>query len=109
MGEEKYLEPFWNVYAYKYLDSGASQSPDIIAGQVSEEEAAGEFPPYENAWLMYLKLENRSVLESKAYDWCQRFAREHPSVLNVFYEDDAFVCYYFRQDMGSPAYELGRE
>ena len=109
MGEEKYLEPFWNVYAYKYLDSGASQRQDIIAGQVSEEEAAGEFPPYENAWLMYLKLENRSVLESKAYDWCQRFAREHPSVLNVFYEDDAFVCYYFRQDMGSPAYELGRE
>ena len=58
---------------------------------------------------MYLELDNRSILESKVYDWCQRFAEEHPSVLNVFYEDDSFVCYYFRQDMGSPAYELGME
>ncbi len=109
MGEEKYLEPFWDVYSHKYTDSGASQSPDIIAGEVSEEEASVELPEYENAWLMYLSLDNRSVLESKAYDWCQRFAKEHPSVLNVYYEDDDFVCYYFRQDMGSPAYELGLE
>ena len=109
MGEEKYLEPFWDVYSHKYTDSGASQSPDIIAGEVSEEEASGELPEYENAWLMYLSLDNRSVLESKAYDWCQKFAKEHPSVLNVYYEDDDFVCYYFRQDMGSPAYELGME
>lgn len=109
MGEEKYLKPFWDVYSHRYPDSAASQSPEIVAGQVSEEEAAGELPSYDNAWLMYLKLPNRSVLESKAYDWCQQFAREHPSVLNVFYEDDAFVCYYFRQDMGSPAYELGME
>lgn len=109
MGEEKYLKPFWDVYSHRYPDSAASQNPEIIAGQVSEEEAAGELPAYENAWLMYLKLPNRSVLESKAYDWCQQFARKHPSVLNVFYEDDAFVCYYFRQDMGNPAYELGME
>lgn len=109
MGEEKYLKPFWDVYSHRYPDSAASQNPEIVAGQVSEEEAAGELPAYENAWLMYLKLPNRSVLESKAYDWCQQFARKHPSVLNVFYEDDAFVCYYFRQDMGSSAYELGME
>lgn len=107
MGEEKYLEPFWSVYSYKYPDSGASQSPDIITAQVSEEEATKEIPAYENAWLMYLKLQNRCLLESKAYEWCQQFAREHSSVLNVYYEDDAFVCYYFRQDMGSEPYELG--
>lgn len=109
MGEEKYLKPFWDVYSYRYPDSDASQSPKIIAGRVSEEEAGMELPAYENAWSMYLKSENRSVLESKAYDWCQRFAEQHPSVLNVFYEDDEFVCYYFRQDLGSLPYELGIE
>ena len=53
--------------------------------------------------------ENRIILESKVYEWCQRFAPEHPSVLNVYYEDDDFVCYYFRQDPGNPPYKLGIE
>lgn len=114
MGEEKYLEPFWEVYSAKYPDSGASQEPDVIAADVLEildgEKADSlTLPDYANAWHMYLKLENRAVLEAKAYDWCQRFAEEHPSVLNVYYEDDAFVCYYFRQAMGNPTYELGIE
>ncbi len=107
MGEEKYLTPFWNVYSHKYPDSGASQSPEIIAGQVSGETAEVELPQYENAWLMYLKLENRITLESKLYEWCKHFAKEHPTVLNVLYEDDAFVCYFFKQDQGSPPYKLG--
>ena len=58
---------------------------------------------------MYTQPENRTVLESKAYEWCRRFAEEHPSVLNIYYEDDSFVCYYFRQDAGKPPYELGLE
>ena len=139
LGEEKYLEPFWDVYAARYPNSGASQEPKVIAADVLEvlsgsgdvgildtletsdetdnselsenkvglrEDAGLEIPTYENAWDMYLKLENRKVLEAKAYDWCQRFAEEHPSVLNVYYEDDAFVCYYFWQEMGNPVYEL---
>lgn len=109
MGKQKYLEPFWAVYSQKYPDSGASQSPEIIATQVSKEKAEIEITEYDNVWSMYLQLDNRAVLESKVYEWCQRFAKEHPSVLNVFYEDDSFVCYYFRQDMGNPAYELGIE
>ena len=56
---------------------------------------------------MYLQLENRTILESKAYHWCQQFARQHPSILNVYYEDEDFVCYYFRQDAGSLPYNLG--
>lgn len=112
LGEEKYLKPFWDVYSAKYPDSGASQAPEVIAEDImevlSEVEDSGtlEIPAYENAWDMYLKLENRTVLEAKAYDWCQRFAKEHPSALHVYYEDDAVVCYYFWQDMGNPAYEL---
>lgn len=111
MGEEKYLEPFWRVYSAGYPDSGASQAPAVIAGDVLEilgrtEEGGLELPAYGSAWDMYSKLENRTILEAKAYDWCQRFAKEHPSVLNVYYEDEEFVCYYFRQKIGVPAYEL---
>lgn len=107
MAEEKYLEPFWKVYAYKYPESGASQSPEILKAQISEEEALEELPEYENAWHMYLKPENRKILEAKTYEWCQWFAKENPSVLNVYYEDESFVCYYFRQNPGSTLYELG--
>ncbi len=111
MGEEKYLEPFWSVYAAAYPDSAASQAPKMIVADILElldetEDVKMELPEYGSAWEMYLKLENRTVLEAMAYDWCQRFAKEHPSVMNVFYEDDAFVCYYFRQETGAPAYVL---
>ena len=107
LGEEKYLEPFWEMYSVKYPDSEASQAPGIIAGQVSEEAAVQDLPEYENAWSMYLQLENRTMIESKAYDWCQKFSEKHPSALNVYYEDDSFVCYYFRQNAGEQPYELG--
>lgn len=107
LGEEKYLEPFWKMYSVKYPDNEASQAPEIIAGQVSEEAADRDLPEYENAWSMYLQLENRTIIESKAYDWCQKFSEKHPSVLDVYYEDDSFVCYYFRQNAGEQLYELG--
>ena len=109
MGEEKYLEPFWAGYSSRYPDSTASQAPDIAAGQVSEEAGDKELPEYENAWSMYLKLENRTLLESRAYAWCQKFSEQYPSVLNVYYEDEDFVCYYFRQSGERPLYQLGTE
>ena len=95
------------MYSVKYPDSEASQAPGIIAGQVSEEAAVQDLPEYENAWSMYLQLENRTMIESKAYDWCQKFSEKHSSALNVYYEDDSFVCYYFRQNAGEQPYELG--
>ncbi len=107
MADEKYLEPFWKVYEHKYPYGGASQSPEILAAQIAEEETTEDLPEYENAWHMYLKSENRRILESWTYEWCQRFAKENPSVLNVYYEDESFVCYYFRQDLNSTPYELG--
>lgn len=109
IGEEKYLEPFWSVYSSKYPSSAASQAPDIAAGQILEEDGDKELPEYESGWSMYLLLENRALLESRAYAWCQKFLEKNPSVLNVYYEDEDFVCYYFRQSKEQPRYELGIE
>ena len=47
---------------------------------------------------IYLDLETRTILESKLYAWCQQFDEEYPGVLHTYYEDDEFVCYYFRQN-----------
>lgn len=107
-GEEKYLTPYWNTYSKRYPGSVASQSPEIAATQVSEELAQSSLPAYSNSWLMYSQSDKRTILESKLYDWCQRFAEKHPSVLNIYYEDDDFVCYYFRQNAGNPSYNLGQ-
>ncbi len=107
LGEEKYLEPFWKVYSVKYPDNGASQAPEIIAGQASEDMAGQELPEYENGWQMYSDFDKRIILESKVYEWCQKFSEKNPSVLKVYYEDDDFVCYYFRQEAGKLPYELG--
>ena len=57
---------------------------------------------------MYTNIETRTILESKAYEWCQKFSELHPNKLNIYYEDDDFVCYYFRQEAES-LYNLGIE
>lgn len=105
-GKEKYLTPYWNTYYKRYPGCVASQSPEIAATQVSEELAEGDIPVYSNAWLMYSQADKRAVLESKLYTWCQHFAEKYPSALNIYYEDDDFVCYYFRQNAGDPPYDL---
>lgn len=107
MGENRYAQLFGEEEVEKYAGNRIERSSDIIAMQISEEDADKEFPEYESAWSMYQDLENRTVLESKAYKWCQEFSKQHPSVLNIYYEDDEFVCYYFRQKPGDPLYELG--
>lgn len=105
--KEKYLTPYWNTYSLRYPERVASQSPEIAATKVSGELAQSNLPAYSNSWLMYSQPDKRTILESKMYDWCQRFAEKYPSVLNVFYEDDDFVCYYFRQNEGKSPYNLG--
>lgn len=107
LGEEKYLEPYWERYSLRYPDSGASQSPQVIANVAAPQEAAKDMPWYDVPWSMYLKHENRTILEAKAYEWCRQFTERYPSVLKVYYEDDDFVCYYFRQDVEGMLYELG--
>lgn len=109
LADEKYQTPYWETYSLKYPDSGTSQSPEIIATEILEDEAAKDIPEYYIAWDTYLKLDRRTILESKAYEWCERFSKKYPFVLKVYYEDDDFVCYYFRQDVNDTLYNLGME
>ncbi len=108
LGEEKYMDTYWRRYSKKYPYSGASQSPEIKTAEITEKTVQDAREESENEWHSYTRLEERTWLEAQVYDWCQRFSKLHPGVLDVYYEDEDFVCYYLRQDPGR-LYHLGME
>ena len=73
-----------------------SIAPDIISSELSQEAAQGElkkvYAPFDHYSV------NRTAVESRAYCWCQRFAELYPNEMDIYYEDEEFVCYYFRQE-----------
>lgn len=92
-------------FQYYYFDGpswlGNSGNSNIEATEISKEAA-------EKKLTKELTTENngRTIIESKAYEWCQHFSELNPLVMNVYYEDENFVCYYFKQDIEAP-YNLG--
>ncbi|MCM1325054.1 MAG: hypothetical protein NC094_09865 [Bacteroidales bacterium] len=85
----------WEKYADYYVNF-VSQCPDITASEISAQEAelrwfAGSSGTYDNIAM-------RTLLESQAYRWCQKFREIYPYEMRVYYEDEDFVCYYFRQN-----------
>ncbi len=105
---ENYRERYWEKYSGKNPYGDISRNGHIITGEISEEAAGKDLPLSDKAdqWELYTRLENRTVLESKVYEWCQRFMQRYPYEMNVYYEDDDFVCYYLVQDLQDP-YRLG--
>lgn len=101
LGEEKYpkasreeyetLHPMWRV----------SQAPDVIASEISREKAEREITET-NSWLKYTRLENREVLESRAYAQCMRLMEMYPEQMRIYYEDENFICFHLKQDLKAP-------
>lgn len=106
--------PSWlagNQYWEKYSvgeHGTVSQGNHVISAEISDEYAQKNMPASADGWELYTSLKSRTILESKAYDWCQRFTQSYPYELNVYYEDEDFVCYYLAQNVNSP-YRLGIE
>ena len=93
--------PKWladNEYAESFAVYGTSVTPDYMTGQISEELVDEDIFYFAKASDSYLYLFSRNILMSKIYDWCQRFSAMYPNEMKVFYEDDTFVCYYFKQN-----------
>lgn len=86
------------------IDKHKNDTLDIL--EISQEAAQKDIIRYSNDFESYTDIESRTILESKAYEWCQRFSELYPYEMNVYYEDDDFVCYYFRQEPNAP-YNLG--
>ena len=41
---------------------------------------------------------NREILESRLAIYLREFQKEYPNELNVYYEDDDFICYCLEQN-----------
>lgn len=85
-----YIEKQPLDYAVKYINSGQL---------VSEEGAKRPLPSGKG--LSVYQGENRWVVMSKMYYWAQEYRRLYPNEMQVYYEDDKFVCYRLEQNMYS--------
>ncbi len=80
----------------------SSLCPEVRASRISVGMARRKLKVGSNPWDIYKKQESRTIVESKAYQWCQQFSELYPYEWRVGYEDENFVCYYFKQEPNSP-------
>ncbi len=83
---------------YQYQYGAFSLWPEYRHGEISKEAAGKEMIEFNKPSDVYLSLESRTILQSKAYEWCERFNELYPYELRTYYEDDYFVCYYWKQN-----------
>ena len=46
----------------------------------------------------YKNFTSRNIIESKMYYWCENLMKKYPDEMNVYYEDDQFICYVLKQN-----------
>ncbi len=106
-----FVGPSW-IAEDKYVDyydyDTASRYPNYIRSTASPEIAVGPFYKFPVSSRSYKDWLTRTVLESRMLKWVDDFNNLYPNELHVYYEDENFICYYFRQN---PAclYQLGFE
>ena len=85
-------------YIKKYGIDYISQCPYIKHTTASPELSRPPFDYIHHGAKAYNDMFSRTVLESHIKEWCREFSDLYPDEMHVFYEDDDFVCYYFRQN-----------
>lgn len=79
--------------------SDYSTCPEYYASEISTEAAQEELRIFRKLSDVYKDSASRTSLESKAYEWCEAFQEMYPNEVKVYYEDEYFVCYYWKQNM----------
>lgn len=85
---------------YFYIEKQPLNYANGYGGEVpvvSEEQAEKELP--ENSGINAYNGPDRSVTMSRMYYWAQKFMELYPNELQVYYENDRFVCYYIEQNV----------
>ncbi len=82
----------------QYYEVPVSEGNRIINGTISPELAKSSFYRYPISSRAYTSLYSRMLVESCLQKWCNDFEKLYPGELHTYYEDDDFVCYYFRQN-----------
>lgn len=85
----------------RYLEIYGTYSvwPEYRAAEISEEDADKGLMFFSKLSDSYAQIESRTIIESKAYEWCEEFEKRYPNEFRTYYEDEYFVCYYFRQNV----------
>ena len=89
LAEEKYTSYYTTYY---------SEGNSINASEISREQAEKEMMTFSKLSQTYSNLDSRTILESKAYEWCRKFEASYPQEMKVYYEDENFCCYIIRQN-----------
>ncbi len=85
---------------YRKLYSGhVSQYPKVDASAISLAEARKALVIPGQVSKVYSQ--SRVILESRLYDWCQNFKKLYPHEMQMYYEDDDFLCYLVQQNPDS--------
>lgn len=101
--------PKWlakNRYENLYTGYSISVGDAIVHSEISSEAAKQTVGYLGKPAQAYSVLSNRTILESKMYEWCEAFEKAYPYEMKIYYEDEAFVCYYVQQNV-QKLYNLG--
>ena len=101
LGEERYPGTSRLEYETRHPTWRVSQAPDVIASKISPDKAEREINE-RDSWQKYTRLENREVLESRAYGHCMRLMETYPNQMEIYYEDENFICFHLEQDLKNP-------
>ena len=77
--------------------ASTSQAPEMLHTEISDELAI----PNINIPIVFDSYKDqhyRTVINSRLFQWVEQFQERYPYHLTTVYEDDAFVCYMFRQN-----------
>lgn len=101
LGEEIYPAASREEYETLHPTWRVSQAPNVIASEISPDKAEREITETDS-WKKYTMLENREVLESRAYEQCMRLMEMYPNQMEIYYEDEDFICFHLTQDLKNP-------
>ena len=82
----------------RFYGKTCSVYPDINHNTISEDYANIYFGRFPESSTVYNSRWQRTLLNSKAYVWCQKFNAMYPNELHTYYEDDDIIVYYLQQN-----------
>lgn len=85
-------------YAPLSPSSITSEGKQVIHSEISKESAEQNQMYFRLLSDTYKNFISRNIIESKMYYWCENLMKKYPDEMNVYYEDDQFICYVLKQN-----------
>ena len=93
--------PEWLAVNDKYNEyfgvSFSSYGDDYISITTEDRYADLVIPPGTTLWDQYKNINYRVIWEARLKVWIEKFKKTYPDAINVYYEDDHFICYCITQ------------